>query len=99
MKTITCILMIAFAFGFAGCAEMGDIMKNYAETDRMMQERANGSRSSTVAEKYYYYVLSLDDGSSVCKRHNGRFDPRTLVGGYVGNKRIVNVQDGLGSCN
>ena len=87
-------------FLVTGCSEMGKLMDGYMEADRSVRNHQSlRGGASSVEDRSFVYTLYLADGSSICRTHDGSFDPRTLVGGYVGNKRIVRVEDGIGSCN
>ena len=108
-KSIIKIFIFLTLVASIGCAKgltfgdyarvAGEVLTGTSEADRVLADHHSRGSSSSVSEKYFYYVLHLNDGTSTCREHDGSFDPQTLVGGYVGNARIVGVDDGYGSCS
>ncbi len=90
---------VGCAIFMGGCTkeEKARYIESINETNRKMNDRY-GNSGSRVEQKRFIYTLFLEGGSSVCRSHDGSFDPQTLKGGYVGNKRIVRVTDEFGSC-
>ena len=80
---ILIISIVAIATLLTGCSSQH--MKALADTDRQMADRYGGRTG--VQSRSFVYKLYLGDGSSVCKRHDGSFEPMSLKGGSFGNRK------------